>query len=142
MKRTAKFAAPPKWRRVPEPVRRTFVDAVARLNGAEVRKMFGCPAAFINGNMLAGVHQESVLVRLPEEARRAALEKGWCPFEPMPGRVMREYVVLPNAVVSKKATLDSWLAQALAYAASLPPKARKTQREKRPRAVAPKGASK
>jgi len=131
MKRTAKAAAPPKWRPVPEPLRRTFVDAVGRLNGAEVRNMFGCPAAFINGNMLAGVHQESVLVRLPEEARRVALEKGWRPFEPMPGRVMREYMVLPKAVVDTKATLNSWLAQALAYAASLPAKAPGAQRSKR-----------
>jgi TfoX/Sxy family transcriptional regulator of competence genes len=126
---------------VPEPLRRTFVDAVTHLKGAEVRKMFGCPAAFINGNMLAGVHQESVLVRLPEESRRVALEKGWRPFEPMQGRVMREYVVLPEAEVSTKATLDSWLAQAFAYAASLPSKARKTKREKRHRAVTPKGTS-
>ena len=28
--------------------------------------MFGCPAYFTNGNLFAGVHQSSLMVRLPE----------------------------------------------------------------------------
>ncbi len=40
----------------------------------------------------------------------------------MPGRPMREYVVVPPKIVGTKAALGRWLAKASAYAGSLPPK--------------------
>ena len=40
---------------------------------------------------------EDVLVRLLEEDREKVLDAGGRVFEPMPGRSMREYVVLPDA---------------------------------------------
>ena len=47
-------------------------------------------------------------------------------FEPMPGRAMREYVVVPAAVLKSRAKLNGWLNKALAYAQALPPKAAKS----------------
>ncbi|MGH2382012.1 MAG: hypothetical protein ACRDG7_12440 [Candidatus Limnocylindria bacterium] len=45
------------WRKpAPELVER-FHAAVAGIEGLEVRKMFGFPAAFIGGNMTAGLHR-------------------------------------------------------------------------------------
>jgi TfoX/Sxy family transcriptional regulator of competence genes len=88
------------------------------------RKMFGWPARFINGNMFAGLHEESMILRLSEEDRRAFLAlKSAAIFESMPGRPMREYVVVPTAMLQKKAELEKWAAKALTYGSSLPPKA-------------------
>jgi TfoX/Sxy family transcriptional regulator of competence genes len=90
--------------------------------------MFGCPAAFVNGNMFSCLHQENVIVRLDADARAALQRAGGQAFEPLPGRVMREYLALPAAVQADPRRLRRWLGQAFAYAGSLPPKRRATAR--------------
>jgi len=40
----------------------------------------------------------------------------------MPGRPMKEYVVVPDAVVTNPAKLRAWVDQAYAYAKKLPAK--------------------
>jgi TfoX/Sxy family transcriptional regulator of competence genes len=85
------------------------------------RSMFGYPCAFVSGNMFCGLHEERLFVRLGESERRRLLrEPGACPFEPMPGRRMTEYVVVPDPLGNRN--LAKWLSAALRYAASLPPK--------------------
>ena len=94
---------------------------------AQVRKMFGYPAAFVNGNMLAGLFQDSMMLRLSASDLTDIREQaGAQPFEPMPGRVMREYVVVPNAILKSKAELRTWVGRAFAYASSLPAKRTKS----------------
>jgi TfoX/Sxy family transcriptional regulator of competence genes len=62
--------------------------------------MFGGPAYFVNGNMFAGVLGEQLMVRLDADDRAELLDAdpGAVPFEPMPGRPMREYVTLPESI--------------------------------------------
>lgn len=55
-------------------------------------------------------------------ARRRSPCRGAAPFAPMPGRTMKDWVVLPKAVVADDEALDAWVARAGAFAASLPPK--------------------
>ncbi len=130
----------PKWRAAPDELKRRFADAVTPLPGVEIRKMFGYPAAFYNEQMFAGVFQESMMVRLSSEDRAELLaQPGAAAFEPMPGRPMREYVVLPQPVVLDPAALGEWLHRGLTYAASLPPKPAKNT--KRPRARKPPEAT-
>ena len=105
-----------------------FHEAVAGIDGVEVRKMFGFPAAFIGGNMTAGLHQETVMVRLPEAEREARIADGWALFEPMPGRPMREYVALPPAVAADVAATRDWIERAAAHVRTLPPKPAKTSK--------------
>src|SRR5215467_4054375 len=114
-----------KWRKAPEALVQTFKDAVPEAPRVERRTMFGYPCAFIAGNMFGGIYQDTVVVRLSEARRTAAIQRdGARPFEPMPGRPMREYVVVPSAAAEDTATLRRWLAEALDYAATLPPKAK------------------
>lgn len=87
--------------------------------------MFGYPAAFVNGNMAAGLHQDGLVLRLSEIDRAGLMKAGGKQFEPMPGRPMREYVVVPPEFANKPTELKKWLGRAVAYAASLPPKAKK-----------------
>jgi len=89
------------------------------------RKMFGYPACFVNGNMFMGLFQNEMILRLPEDARQELVKKfGGKPFEPMPGRPMREYVSLPQSVMKDRKELLAWVAKALAYGCSLKPKSR------------------
>ncbi|MCI4360833.1 MAG: TfoX/Sxy family protein, partial [Thermoplasmata archaeon] len=72
--------------------------------GISVRPMFGQPAAFVTGRMFFGVFGGDVFVRLSEEDRKTGLLlPGARPFEPMPGRPMREYVVLPESLLAEPA---------------------------------------
>jgi TfoX/Sxy family transcriptional regulator of competence genes len=96
----------------------------------DFRPMFGCPAYFTGGNMFAGVWQDSVMLRLPEDQRELAYAAGAKPFEPMPGRPMKEYVALPAAMVEDPAQTAGWVGRAAACAASLPPKQKKVRKKK------------
>jgi TfoX/Sxy family transcriptional regulator of competence genes len=113
----------------PETVDR-FHEAAAGIEGLEIRKMFGYPAGFIGGNMAVGVFAQTLLVRLPEEERRERLESGWQQFEPMPGRPMREYLALPEAVAADATEARRWMERAAAYVRTLPPKAPKKPKAK------------
>jgi hypothetical protein len=84
---------------------------------AEKRRMFGFPAYFANGIMLrlSDSDREELYAAYDETA----------PFEPMPGRPMREYVVLPEALLADAAALHHWMERSFSWAAGLPPRARK-----------------
>lgn len=99
-----------------------------------VRKMFGYPACFVNGNMASGLHGASLIVRLAGEDRgRLLQEEGASLFEPMAGRPMKEYVVVPERFLADEAALEEWIANAVAYVSTLPPKDEKAGKGKRSR---------
>ena len=111
------------WRKGPQGLIETF-EAVMPPAPAVLRKMFGYPAGFVNGNMFMGLHQENMIVRLSERLREKLLKTaGARIFEPMPGRPMREYVILPASIIQDKDKLRFWVAQALEYGLTLKPKA-------------------
>jgi TfoX/Sxy family transcriptional regulator of competence genes len=96
--------------------------------GADRRQMFGCPCAFVSGQMCAGLFADQLFLRLGEAERAALLAvAGARPFEPMPGRPMREYVAVPPSLLADAASLRSWIGKAVAYARSLPPKGKRAR---------------
>ncbi|HEY5386989.1 MAG TPA: TfoX/Sxy family protein, partial [Thermoleophilia bacterium] len=97
----------------------------------EFKPMFGGPCYWTGGNMFAAVHQESLFVRLGEKDRAELLaQPGAHLFEPMEGRPMKEYVVLPHDMLTDHEALRGWRARGLAYAASLQPKEKKPRKKK------------
>ncbi len=101
-----------------------FAAVMDRFPQTERRKMFGYPAAFVNGQMVTSLFADRWSIRLPEDARAELLAvEGAFPFEPMPGRPMKEYVTFPPAMVTQRDALAPWIERAIAYVASLPPKA-------------------
>ena len=85
--------------------------------------MFGYPCGFANGNMFTGLFATQLFVRLREDDRVAMIEnKGAKPFEPMPGRVMKEYIVVPPDVLKRTQALKRLLSQSLDFAKTLKPK--------------------
>jgi TfoX/Sxy family transcriptional regulator of competence genes len=120
------------WRKSPDDLIAPFHAALPKDLRIEHRKMFGYPCAFVAGNLFAGLHQESVIIRLSKDDRAATLAKdGAQLFEPIPGRPMREYVTVPAGVLGDRSKLAIWLRRGLDYAASLPPKAKKARRAAR-----------
>jgi TfoX/Sxy family transcriptional regulator of competence genes len=111
-----------KWQKSPPELVELF-DAIVPGPPAIRRSMFGYPAAFVNGNMFMGLHQSSLLLRLGEDSRQELLNlPGARTFEPMAGRPMREYVVVPPSLLTDPEKLQSWVKQALDYGTSLKPK--------------------
>jgi outer membrane biosynthesis protein TonB len=120
------------WRKSPQALVALFDAAVVPADARiERRSMFGYPAAFLNGHLLAGLHQEDLVLKLAEadRAQMLALEQG-VRWTPMPGRPMREFLALSAAVIADRARLDDWVARAVAYVGGLPPKAGKVAAKK------------
>jgi TfoX/Sxy family transcriptional regulator of competence genes len=85
--------------------------------------MFWNLSAFVNGNMYMGVYGEDLFVRLPEADRADLLKaEGAAVFEPVKGRQMREYVVVPRAWAGDPAKIRPWAAKALDWSSTLPAK--------------------
>jgi TfoX/Sxy family transcriptional regulator of competence genes len=116
------------WRKAPPELIAAFDRALPQGPGIEKRKMFGYPAVFSGGKLASGLWQEFVVAKLGEADRENAMARhGAAPFEPMPGRRMREYVVLPERIVADPAALRDWIAKAVVYAASSAPATRKAR---------------
>ncbi len=117
----------PAFTKSPPNVLERFAAATDGLASIEPRKMFGYPSVFVNGNMLASVFQDRIMVRLSEADRAKFLAMpNTRLFEPMPGRPMREYVEIPAGDVPPK-EMRRWIERGLAYVETLPPKARKAK---------------
>jgi TfoX/Sxy family transcriptional regulator of competence genes len=116
----------PKWTKAPDALVARFGRAIEPLPDVQPRKMFGYPAAFVNGNMFSSLFGRSMILRLSEEDRAVCTRQfGARLFEPMPGRPMREYVEVPEKILESPARLDTWLRKARDHAAALPPKVAK-----------------
>ena len=88
-----------------------------------VRPMFGNLAGFVGGKMFAGLYGDELFVRLSEEDRAELLKvDGASIFEPMAGRQMREYVVLPKSWKAHPAKVKQWVARSLEWSSQLPAK--------------------
>ncbi|MCL5735958.1 MAG: TfoX/Sxy family protein [Actinobacteria bacterium] len=97
------------------------VADIVGLWGAVRRKMFGGTGYLINGNMLAGVHRNRLILRLGAADADAALQdSAVSPFDmtrkPMAGWVQ----VDPPGFAGEK--LEEWLLKARTFVSSLPPK--------------------
>ena len=86
------------------------------------RKMFGFPAAFVNGNLCCGTFRQVIMLRLPDEARGELEAQGGAPFEPMAGRAMKGYLAVSPGLFPDEAALRAWLERAAEFTRTLPPK--------------------
>src|SRR5215471_17757562 len=111
----------PQFTKSPPELVARFDAAAARHPDAERRKMFGYPALFVGGNLATGLFADAWMIRLGTDDLDALMAlPGAGPFQPMPGRTMTGYGMLPADVVADDAALDGWLERAIAFAGSLP----------------------
>jgi len=84
--------------------------------------MFGNLAAFVNGNMFCGLFGEDLFVRVSDEEQARIRRQGGRAFEPMAGRAMTGYVVVPSGWQEKPEAARAWIKAALAWSRALPAK--------------------
>jgi hypothetical protein len=88
--------------------------------GVDVKPMFGQLAAFVNGNMFAGLFGSAIGVKLsPDAAIELSDLPGSGPFGPEE-RPMGGYLALPPDMDDDEAT--AWIERARENVATLPPK--------------------
>ena len=105
-----------------------FDRAVVKRTDVERRTMFGYPSVFLRGNMLACVFQDRIMVRLSPADREAAMAlDGARPFEPSPGRAMKEYVDFPRNVIDDESALRAWIDRGARYVMTLPPRKKRAK---------------
>jgi TfoX/Sxy family transcriptional regulator of competence genes len=129
-----------KWRKSPDELIRLFDEVLPDDARVERRQMFGYPAAFTNGNLFCGLHQENLVLRLDDARRTELMKSGAKAFEPMPGRPMKDYVVAPASLLADRGALVNRIVQSLDYVASLP--AKKGKKKGATKKAAAKGAGK
>jgi TfoX/Sxy family transcriptional regulator of competence genes len=115
-----------KWRKAPNELI-SFLAEITRDINCQPRKMFGYPAYFINNNMFICAFQDSLAIRLSEKDKAKVIKqyKSITEFEPMPGRVMKEYVEIPESLYRDNAAFPEILNMSVKYVSSLPPKLKK-----------------
>ena len=128
-----------KWMKAPEELTKRFTALIPKHPDAEPRQMFGYQACFVKGNFWMGLHEANVVVRLPDglEARFAEL-KGSPAFDPMGGRPMKGWFVVPRDIVSSDDRLGRFMRETFEVVRALPAK---TKAPKKPAGTrAPKAA--
>ena len=112
------------WRKAPQELVSFLEEASRNVEGSEKRMMVGFPAYSVNGNMFMATHQDSLVLRLGQADRDAILSsgEGSAQFEPMPGRVMKEYVVVSGDIYGDRTRFDALLAKSSRYVRGLPTK--------------------
>jgi TfoX/Sxy family transcriptional regulator of competence genes len=90
------------------------------------RPMFGNISAFVNGNMFFGLFGNDLFVRLSDKDRSELLKnKGALNLEPMKGRPMKDYIIMPRNWKGDPRTIRPWVSRALSWAGELPPRKRR-----------------
>lgn len=120
----------PKFEKSSTAIVERFGAVMDRYPDVERRKMFGYPAAFVGGNMATGLFAEHWVVRLSDGEREAAIGRGATQFEVMPGRPMKDFVVIPPAIVADDDAIGAWVEKGLAHAGAMPPKEPSARKKK------------
>jgi TfoX/Sxy family transcriptional regulator of competence genes len=91
-----------------------FRSLVPEDSRVAVRPMFGNISAFVNGNMFFGVFGNDLFLRLSREDQVELLKnKGASMLEPMKGRPMKDYLVIPKTWRERPETVRSWVLKSL-----------------------------
>ncbi len=95
---------------------------LARRNGLVEKRMFGAVGFVLDGNTCLGVWKDSLIVRVGRDAYEAALgEPGAGEFD-VTGRPMRGWVLVAPAGFADEGDLVKWIALAVDFTRTLPPK--------------------
>ena len=76
-----------------------------------------------------GLHNDRIVLRLDEKERESFIRENNAEiFEPTPGRKMREYVVVPENLLTDTGSLKAWGEKSYKYASQLKPKTKAKKR--------------
>jgi TfoX/Sxy family transcriptional regulator of competence genes len=100
--------------------------ALAESGAAREVKMFGGLCFMLNGNMVAGTSKRGLLVRVGKDQQSNALARPGAKRMEMTGRPMEGYIFV-DPPPSDDRSLQDWLALAVAFVTTLPPKLPKSK---------------
>jgi TfoX/Sxy family transcriptional regulator of competence genes len=119
----------PEFSKSPPALVERFDSIAAEYPQAQRRPTFGYPCLYVGGNMVSGLFQSSWHVRLGAAETAELLKfEGAAPFEPMPGRPMTGFTLLPPSIVEDDAAIRRWVERAIDFGASMPPKVPKPKK--------------
>jgi TfoX/Sxy family transcriptional regulator of competence genes len=96
--------------------------ALQNRRGITEKKMFGGLAFLLHGNLLVGVWQQSLVVRLgPEQAPQALRQDHVRPFD-VTGRPMKGWILVEPDGLESDGKLADWIESATAFVGTLPKK--------------------
>lgn len=96
-------------------------NALAGRRGLSETRMFGGICILLNGNMLCGIHRETLMFRVGKEQHTIALARSGARPMDITGRPMDGFVFVdPTACDTRR--LKSWIAFAEKYVGELPAK--------------------
>ena len=95
--------------------------ALAGTGAVREVRMFGGLCFMLDGNMVAGTSKRGLLVRVGKEQQSDALARPGAKRMEMAGRPMEGYVFVDPPPQDDQ-SLRNWLARAVAFVMSLPPK--------------------
>jgi TfoX/Sxy family transcriptional regulator of competence genes len=117
-----------------EQAKAAFSKLVPGEPAVTMKPMFGNLAAFVNGNMFAGLFGEDLFVRLPDDESAIVRKQGGRDFEPMPGHAMKGYITVPSTWRTKPDAVVIWIKRSLELTRKMPakvPGAKKAAAKKR-----------
>jgi TfoX N-terminal domain len=121
----------PDFAKSPAELVERFDTVAADFPAAQRRLTFGYPCLYVGGNMVSGLFGSSWHVKLgPNERRELEAIPGTAPFEPMPGRPMTGFTLLPPSIIDDDVAIHRWVQRAIEYGATLPPKVPKGKKPK------------
>ena len=99
-------------------------DAVAADFPEATRRLtFGYPCLYVGGNMVTGLFGDAWHVRVGKDDTEELLGlPGARPFEPMPGRPMTGFTLLPETIVDDDAAVHELVRRAIAHVSTMPAK--------------------
>jgi TfoX/Sxy family transcriptional regulator of competence genes len=97
------------------------IAIVFKNRGTTRKKMFGGTCHLLNGNMMCGVYQNHLILRLGAAESEKALQQPHVRVFDITGKPMKGWVMIDEASLVGK-DLDKWLEKARIFAENLPPK--------------------
>jgi hypothetical protein len=99
----------------------TRINETMTLWNTTRKKMFGGTCYLINGNMMCGIYQDYLILRLDDTAATEALKQTSVKKFDITGKPMKGWIMVEAAACAGKALFD-WLMDARTFAESLPAK--------------------
>jgi TfoX/Sxy family transcriptional regulator of competence genes len=108
------------------PYSQSLVDRVRHAlqghRGITEKKMFGSIIFLLNGNMLVGIWQSSLIVRLGPERATTALKQPHVREFDVTGRPMKGWVMVEPDGLESDQRLGEWIEMAMRFVEGLPEK--------------------
>ena len=110
------------WKKSSAEAVERFVGALPTDAAGGRRKMFGYEACFVNGGFWAGMYQEEIVIKLPPEVKAQTAELSAAKqFDPMGGRPMKNWWIVPRPVSESPKKLSALLVKTYGPVSAAPP---------------------